>query len=256
MPARVLLSRRNGGIEVRYEEAVAEGRRLVKRSEKDRWKLALLSWEQSSAVGQERWAQDIGVSQQQVSIYVRIAKKYYQVVETDRPLFSDAEAEAKGMPLERSERREREALANIRKATPKRKAEIARELLAEPEVADKLAIDGEATRALDQAFMRTRKMPEKELRKAYERVPEELRNESLGAPTGVSQYLSGIREYLRLIHELATNPRVAWEGYRGAVAEELHRISRQAEGIAEVIEDPKRAQVSDEELERLLREAR
>lgn len=60
-------------------------------------------------------------------------------VNSDRPSFADAYAEAKGMPVDRAERREMEAVSNIRKATPERKAEIARELLTEPAVVDAVA---------------------------------------------------------------------------------------------------------------------
>jgi hypothetical protein len=129
----------------------------------------------------------------------------------------------------------------IRGASPERKAEVARELLDEPEV-----------RA---AYGRQRNVSEGELREAYDRVPPELRNESLGAPTGVAQHLAGIRDSLRVIHETAVNPRVDWSGYKGAVAEELRRISRQAELIADIVEDPKRATITDEDLELLLRDA-
>lgn len=116
-----------------YRQKVAEGRRLVKRSEEDQWALAKLSREViDSGKTQQQWASDIGVTQPHVSYLIRIHDSYNQVI--NKPAFADAYAQVKGMPLDRRERRENEAISNIKKASPERQKEIARELVANPEV--------------------------------------------------------------------------------------------------------------------------
>jgi hypothetical protein len=101
---------------------------LLKRSEADQWELAELSWEQTQqGVTQEQWAKDIETTQQHVSCLVRIAKKYNQVV--DRPTFANAYAEAKGLPVDRVERREMEATKRIKAMEPEQQVGLVLDLL-------------------------------------------------------------------------------------------------------------------------------
>jgi hypothetical protein len=125
---------------VNYRKAVSEGRALVKRSEADQWRLAELTSEVLAAGRTTReWAADIGCSAQHASMLNRVWLVNQVYRESDRPTFANAYAEAKGMPVDRSERREREAISNIRKATPERRAQIISELVEEePEAEDAL----------------------------------------------------------------------------------------------------------------------
>lgn len=242
---------------MRYEDAVAEGRRLVKRSEADQWRLAELTWEQVEAgKSMRQWARDIGVSYSHVNALYHVWDKLINDHLGDqRPTFADVYNIVRGRAAQVEEHGSQyaaEARAAVRNMPPEKKAQVARELLAEPEVADKLAVDGEATRALDQAYIRIRKVSEDKLRQALSRVPESIRNETLGAPTGVTQHLTNIREELRIIHEMLMNPRIDWSGYRNAVSDELDQLGNQAKILAELAKDPSKATFTDEDLEQLL----
>ena len=116
-----------------YQEAVTEARSLVKRSEEDQWRLAQLTFEQvGSGRTAQDWAQDIGIRPVHAMFLRRVWSNHRS--DTALPRFADAYAEAKGMPLDRIERRENEAVARIRKMIPERKAMILRELFEDPEV--------------------------------------------------------------------------------------------------------------------------
>ncbi len=121
-----------------YTEAVGEARKLVKRSEHDQWRIAELTWQAVNHHGRttRQWADDIGASQSTASRWARVWERYASHSDSERPAFADAVAEAAGMPLDRQERRENEAMSNLRKASPERKRQVARELLDDPEVAN------------------------------------------------------------------------------------------------------------------------
>lgn len=74
-----------------YQEAVDEGRKLVKRSEEDQWRLAQLTWEQlEGGVKAAQWANDIGVSN---SYAYRLYKMWQRQSDSDdvhKPKFSEA----------------------------------------------------------------------------------------------------------------------------------------------------------------------
>lgn len=125
---------------MRYRDAVAEAKRLVRRSEEDQWRLAELTWEQVNEGGHsmQSWADDIKVSKAHAVFLTKVWEAYSGYPVTDRPKFADAYAEAKGMPVERQERREAEAMSNIRKASPAVKARLASELLEDDEVAEEV----------------------------------------------------------------------------------------------------------------------
>lgn len=131
---------------MQYTEAVSEARQLVKRSEADQRRLAELTWEQVDAgVTMTKWAEDVGVSQPYVSWLVRIWEKYSQVIE--RPKFADAYATVKGMPTDRTERRQAEATATVRNMPAEKKAAVVREALEDPEVAVHVAAGAPASPA-------------------------------------------------------------------------------------------------------------
>ena len=139
---------------MRYSEAVAEAKRLVKRSEEDQWRLAELTWQAVHEHGktQREWATDIGRSAATVNIWAKIWDVYR--VNTERPPFADAYAEAKGLPVDRTERRHAEARANLRRATPEQQAEVVNELLRNPEVAERAV--NIADREVEQNLARAR----------------------------------------------------------------------------------------------------
>lgn len=60
-----------------YRQAVAEGKRLLKRSEEDQWALAKLTVEVlADGVTQQRWSEDLGVSSSHVRILRIVGERY------------------------------------------------------------------------------------------------------------------------------------------------------------------------------------
>lgn len=114
-----------------YDQKVKEARGLVRRTEEDQWRLAELTWRATHEDGKttRQWAEDIEASKDHVSRLARIWETYESYPRDTRPKFADAYAEAKGMPVDRQERREMEAAANLRKASPERKIEMVHALL-------------------------------------------------------------------------------------------------------------------------------
>lgn len=124
---------------MRYREAVAEARQLIKRSEADQWRLAELTYDQLTVQGidQKTWAADIGMSQSHVSTLSRIWAKYGTA--DDRPRYSDAYiAIMQGTSVEdaRPTQRLKEAAAILRKATVDQRAAVVEEVLGSAEGAD------------------------------------------------------------------------------------------------------------------------
>ena len=120
---------------MRYKEAVTEARQLLKRSEADQWRLAELTAEVLGGGKSTRdWASDIGVSHVHVSYLAKVWDAYGVNPVNARPTFANAYAEAKGMPIDRDERRLREAVSNLRSAPVERRTEIITELISDPEV--------------------------------------------------------------------------------------------------------------------------
>lgn len=125
-----------------YRKAVAEARQLIKRSEADQWRLAELTSEVLAGGKSTReWAADVGVSQAHVVFLGKIWTAHGDYPVIDRPAFADAYAEAKGMNPDRSERRLGEAMSNLTKATPERRAAAATQLLSDPAVIHHMAQD-------------------------------------------------------------------------------------------------------------------
>jgi hypothetical protein len=145
-----------------YNEAVAEARQLVKRSEEDQWRLAELTWEQVEAgKSAAQWARDIGVSATHAKTLRRIWKNDRHLDVDERPPFAEAYAvtntpQKSAETEEYGSRYQAEAKAALRNMPPERKAEVARELLNEPEVAERVVHDSTARenvrRALDERY--------------------------------------------------------------------------------------------------------
>jgi preprotein translocase subunit SecD len=123
-----------------YQAAVAEARTLVKRSEEDQWRLAQLTWEQvESGATYAQWARDIEVDREHVARMHRLWSKWGAT--RSRPRYADAYTEARsgtaGAPTT-ADQRQQEAVTAVRSMPPERKAEVVREALAEPEVAEQV----------------------------------------------------------------------------------------------------------------------
>lgn len=168
---------------MRYREAVAEAKQLRKRSEADQWRLAELTWEQTKrdGVATRKWADDVGVSQPYVVKLAQIWEAHGDNPVIARPAFADAYAEARGLPLERSDRRVREAAATLRKASLEDRATVIGEVLGSSEGADVMekVLDGsiQAGANISRASERVRDRQEKATdRRNRERFPGLIRN--------------------------------------------------------------------------------
>jgi Family of unknown function (DUF6192) len=142
---------------MQYQEAVQEARQLVKRSEADQWRLAQLTYEQVKAGKSRRqWAQDIGVSADHAErLYAVWAHWGMPPRGGTRPKFSEAYAMAReGAESPEEGRRltdERQAISAIRQMTPERKAQVAREVLNDPDVAVRTLRDPHTRRQITDA---------------------------------------------------------------------------------------------------------
>jgi hypothetical protein len=146
-------------VTTKYETAVAEARQLVKRSEDDQWRLAELTWQQvESGKTRAQWAEDIGVHASHAARLYRLWARFGQ--DQDSVAFSDAYEAVRragdAAPSEARETvREKEAVGTVRNMPPERKAEIARELLADDDVAQAVVDHPETLRAVNRAVSRT-----------------------------------------------------------------------------------------------------
>jgi hypothetical protein len=115
---------------MQYQQAVAEARSLVKRSEEDQWRLAELTWEQVQAGrSRSKWAEDIDISPDMTSRWYRLWEEWRGVAAAARPPFAEALS-----PFNRHSEEIR-TKRGIRNLSPERRAEVVRELLTDPEVA-------------------------------------------------------------------------------------------------------------------------
>lgn len=137
-----------------YADAVAEAQRLVKRSEADQWRLAELTWEQVEA-GKTRvqWAKDVGVDERTVGRWYLIWE-HRQDHPADGGTYSETEAIIRGAGD--GTLRQAEAAGTVRNLPPERQAEVARELLASPGVAERVVADDDTRdtvhKALDERY--------------------------------------------------------------------------------------------------------
>jgi hypothetical protein len=147
-------------VTTKYEKAVAEARRLVTRSEEDQWRLAELTWQQIEVGAvKAKWERDTGIGLGNARRLFAIWQRWGQVARLDRPAFTDAVnmiAEGGETPDEARElKQDRQALGSVRKASPERKKEIARELLADEAVAQAVVEHPETMRNVNRAASRT-----------------------------------------------------------------------------------------------------
>lgn len=130
-----------------YDEKVCEGRTLAKRSEDDQWRLAELTWKAVEEDGQSRlqWADDVQINRTYASRLYLVWARWSVHARAQRPPFRDAYnliVEGGDTPDEARERKvDRQAAGGVRKASVTQRAEIARELLSDPEVAEQIADD-------------------------------------------------------------------------------------------------------------------
>jgi hypothetical protein len=227
-----------------YNEAVAEARTLVKRSEDDQWRLAELTWQQlrENGVTQRQWAEDVGIaSHSYVGAMARTWERFGHLG-AQRPVFSEAmrlihkPGEAADMEEYGSKHRAQAAQA-IRNLSPERKAEVARELLAEPEVAEKVIEDKvvrqTVTRATDRHYEKAAaERAERTERKTTE-DPVARRLESreaiLDLQQACNQFVRRVEEGLRRAGDLPDSERFWFAGEVNRVGQAHQALQRYLE---------------------------
>jgi hypothetical protein len=131
-----------------YQKAVAEARQLRKRSEEDQWRLAQLTYEQvESGVTRTRWAEDIGYSSPHAGRLYTVWQQYGD--RADRPSFYECYERVKEPGKyegqeDISSRHQASARAAVRNMEPEQRAEIVREALEDPVVAEHVVRDNHA----------------------------------------------------------------------------------------------------------------
>jgi antitoxin (DNA-binding transcriptional repressor) of toxin-antitoxin stability system len=139
------------------------------------------------------------------------------------------------------------ALTTAIKADPAT-AEVARQAL------DAVAAGDEVTATNDTTTVADGTDVQEQLRVAAARNPQST--EMLGPPTGINKLIGNMRHQLRLIHEAAINPRIAWGGMREPVSQSLRQVARQTEAVAEIVRDPDSGILTADDLSQLLKETR
>jgi hypothetical protein len=237
-----------------YAEAVTEARQLVKRSEADQWRLAQLTAEQLAAGATTRqWAEDIGMSQYHVSIMSRVWRRWGENSSFQRPRY----AEAYAMVRERAEtpadaRRstnEHQAIGTVRKMTPERKVQVAREILAEPAVAEQVVRDRHAAADLARAEVKVSRERSETARRDYELA--EPRSHQIGAYADLSYTLSKARTAFD--DALAAADTLAAAGWPDKSRETGRVLVQRALAAGELVRAKVEGRDPDEELAELLR---
>jgi len=144
----------------KYETAVAEARQLVTRSEEDQWRLAELTWEQVEAGKTRRqWSKDIGVNESTTGRWYRLWERFGDQLAGQQVTFAQAwdmvQTGADDPASARDKAEDMRAVGTVRNMPPERKAEIARELLADDDVAQAVVDHPETLRAVNRAVSRT-----------------------------------------------------------------------------------------------------
>lgn len=121
-----------------YQDQVTEGRRLLKRSEADKWAFAKLTHEVVNAgTTQAKWAKDVGLkARSSVTYHYGVWERYGRVLAGERPEYSDAYATVKAgsdEPVTMADIRRQEREQQLPK-DPSERAKLAAKLLADPEV--------------------------------------------------------------------------------------------------------------------------
>lgn len=102
-----------------YRSAVAEAKRLRKRSEEDSWRLAELTFEIVDAgASRKQWSRDTGIAASTVGVYFHVWRRWGHKALSDRPRFWDAYAKV-SQADDAATQQSRKADGNIGQATPK-----------------------------------------------------------------------------------------------------------------------------------------
>jgi len=125
---------------VQYQQAVAEARRLVKRSDEDQWQLAQLTYEQVQAgKSAVQWARDTGMSEVRAKALVRVWRRWGSAQVADGPSFTEAYDRVNNPSLYSENRTGTPWQEQVKQGTRglpvEQKAEVARQLLADERVA-------------------------------------------------------------------------------------------------------------------------
>lgn len=142
---------------MQYQEAVAEARTLVKRSEDDQWRLAELTFEQirDAGVSQNQWARDVGIHRNEARRLFLIGQRWSGSSRNSRPTYNEAYMMVREGVDDPEEAREvsyqRQAIGRIRNLPPEQKAAVVREALDEPDVAVRVLRDPHTRRNVTEA---------------------------------------------------------------------------------------------------------
>lgn len=222
-----------------YNEAVTEARTLVRRSEDDQWRLAELTWEQVEA-GKSRaqWAKDISVTRSHANRLYLIWARWGEYRVPDRPSFAEAYASLKaGVNPEDASAflEDQRSLSTIRKASPERKAEVARELLSDPEVTQAVVADRDAGTAIFKA--QTQRVQDERERVARKRAanPDPVR-EQLDEQIALHDLQLAINGFVRKANDLLQQVGVVPASERhwlNGEAERLEAVTQQVRYLAD-----------------------
>jgi len=139
---------------MQYQEAVAEARRLVKRSEEDQWRLAQLTYEQvEGGTSHRQWARDIGVAHSTVGYWREMWKRWGSGRLGDRPSFPEAYniIRERGTAVTGVSQYDANARTAVRNLPPEQKAEVVREALDDQDVAVRVLRDPHTRRNVTDA---------------------------------------------------------------------------------------------------------
>lgn len=238
---------------MQYQEAVAEARRLISRSEADQWRLAWITWQQvEGGASRRQWARDIGVDPEHVSRLYRVWQSHGDDVVGTRPRFTDAYAEARAgiasAPTE-SERVQQAAKVTVRNMPPEQKAEVVREALDDQDVAVRVLRDPHTRRNVTDAREQVVHEIESTARERVDADPQSraIREASLtlNIEAAISKARFWVAEATRLLQDLEDRDSTVMERFTRDVDEvdlALGWLRTALEG----------GRVSDEDLARLL----
>jgi hypothetical protein len=227
-----------------YQAAVAEARQLVKRSEQDQWRLAELTWEQVDAgrsIGQ--WATDIGVSRRTVSGWRAIWTRWGMQPLHSRPPWSEAyqQVNPSGATPDSVDRA-------VRNMPPEQKAEVVREALAEPEVAERVVRDTPTRVHLAKAEHKADREQQETARERYELA--EPRSVQIGARADLGYALTKARTALEDAREAAD--KLAAYGWPDNSRDEAQVLGQRVHAALELYWATVRGEKLDEELRALV----
>jgi hypothetical protein len=232
-----------------YERAVTEARTLVKRSSEDQWRLAELTWQVTHGPDkrtQREWAADLGVHHTTVGRWSRIWEQFGAL--STKPQWSDAWNQEIGRVDGNY------GQAEVRNLPPERKAEVARELLEDPEVASQVGAG-----ALAKAYAETEQSKETERTQTRYRKEREAKQDAQQlhiSPFTISGLIHGILGELAFLED----ERYIRDQYNLHLATLMAGSLREIAGEIEAWVDGRTKEQTDQdlqaELQRLVEEAR